>query len=193
MLDDNHSDRCEVTSHCGFDLYFSDDQQCWASFRMPLGHLCFGLRVCTIQTQFRASQWFGKFIHRMWASLVAQLVKNLPAMQETWVWSLGWEDPLEKGMATHSSMLPGESVWTEEPDRLQSLGSQRIRHDWETKHSSARTECGAYFLWFSLSIILSLSSYCDSSNFYLQIQQVKFRFYNWVWFPRDTHCVLLWV
>ena len=49
---------------------------------------------------------------------VAQLVKNAPAMQETWVRSLGWEDPLEEGMATHSSILACESPWTEEPGRL---------------------------------------------------------------------------
>ena len=53
------------------------------------------------------------------------MVKNLPAMRETWVLSLGWEDPLDKEMATHSSILP----WTEEPDRLQSIGLQRVRHD----------------------------------------------------------------
>ena len=57
-----------------------------------------------------------------WASLVAQLVKNSPAMQETWVRSLGWEDPLEKGMATHSSILAWRIPWTEEPGRLQSMG-----------------------------------------------------------------------
>ena len=51
----------------------------------------------------------------MWASLVAQSVKNLPEMQETWVQSLGWEDPLEKSMATHSGILAGESPWTEVP------------------------------------------------------------------------------
>ena len=55
-----------------------------------------------------------------WASLVAQMVKNLPAMQETWVQSLGW-DPLEKGMATHCSILAWRSPWTEEPGRLYSL------------------------------------------------------------------------
>ena len=63
-----------------------------------------------------------------WASLVAQVVKNLPAMQETWVWSLGWEDPVEKGMATHSSILAWRSPWTEEPGGLQSMGSQRVIH-----------------------------------------------------------------
>ena len=54
-----------------------------------------------------------------------QTVKNLPAMQETWVRSLGWEDPLEKEMATHSNILGWEIPWTEEPDRLQSTGSQK--------------------------------------------------------------------
>ena len=53
-----------------------------------------------------------------WASLVAQMVKNLPAMQETWVQSLGLKDPLEKGMATHSSTLAWRIPWTEEPGRL---------------------------------------------------------------------------
>ena len=51
-------------------------------------------------------------------------------MQETLVWSLGWEDPLEKGMATHSSILAWEIPWTEEPGRLQLMGSQRVGHDW---------------------------------------------------------------
>ena len=61
--------------------------------------------------------------------LVAQLVKTLPAMQETWVRSLGWEDPLEGEMATHSSIPAWRIPWTEEPGRLQSMESQRVRHD----------------------------------------------------------------
>ena len=63
------------------------------------------------------------------ASLVAQLVKNLPAMQETWVRSLGQEDPLEKETATHSSILAWRIPWTEKLGGLQSLGSQRVGHD----------------------------------------------------------------
>ena len=63
------------------------------------------------------------------ASLVAQTVKNPPAMQEIWVRSLGWENPLEKGTATHSSILAWKIPWTEEPGGLQSLESQRVRHD----------------------------------------------------------------
>ena len=62
--------------------------------------------------------------------LVAQTVKNLPAMQEAWVQFLGQEDPLEKGMATHSSILAWRIPWTEEPGCLQSVGLQRVRHDW---------------------------------------------------------------
>ena len=62
-------------------------------------------------------------------SLVAQIVKNLPAMQETQVQSLSLEDPLEKGTATHSSILAWMIPWTEEPGGLQSLGSQRVEHN----------------------------------------------------------------
>ena len=63
------------------------------------------------------------------ASLVAQLVKNLPAMQETPVRSLGWEDPLEEGTETHSSIFAWTIPWTEEPGRLQSMGLQRVGHN----------------------------------------------------------------
>ena len=62
------------------------------------------------------------------AALVAQMVKNLPTMQETWVQSLGQEDSLEEGMATHSSILAWKISWTEEPGGLQSVGSQRVGH-----------------------------------------------------------------
>ena len=69
--------------------------------------------------------WFAMLCNKLpqtWASLVPQMVKNLPAMQETQVPSLGQEDPLEKGMATHASILAGRIPWTEEPGRLQSMG-----------------------------------------------------------------------
>ena len=65
----------------------------------------------------------------IWASLVAQTVKRLPAMLETWVRFLGREDPLEKEMAIHSSTLAWKIPWTEEPDRLQSMGLQRVGPD----------------------------------------------------------------
>ena len=76
---------------------------------------CCGLKSCRI--------WW-------WASLVAQMVKNLPAVLETWVWSLDWEDPMEESMETHSSILAWRIPWTGEPGGLQSTGSQRVGHDW---------------------------------------------------------------
>ena len=71
-----------------------------------------------------AGEGIGYPFQYSWASLVAQLVKNLPAMWENWVQSLGWEDPLEKGKATHSSILASRIPWTVESTR-----SQRVRHD----------------------------------------------------------------
>ena len=68
---------------------------------------------------------------------MAQTIKSPPAMRETWVRSLDWEDPLEKGMATHPSLLAWRILWTEAPGGLESMGSQRVRHDWVTQHSSA--------------------------------------------------------
>ena len=68
-------------------------------------------------------------LHIYGASLVAQTVKNLPAMWETWVQSLGWEDPLEEDMAAHSSILAWRILWLEDPGGVQSMGSRRVRHD----------------------------------------------------------------
>ena len=83
--------------------------------------------------------WFIFFIHLIfyvlftpWASLVAQMIKNLPTMWETGIQSLGREDPQEKGMATHSSILAWKIPWTAEPGRLQSMELQRVRHNWAT-------------------------------------------------------------
>ena len=72
----------------------------------------------------------------MSVSLVAQMVKDLPAVQETWVWSLAWEDLLEKEMAPHFSVLACKIPWMEEPGRLQSMASQRVGHDWATSLKS---------------------------------------------------------
>ena len=76
-----------------------------------------------------ASQVLGHLFSVPGASLLAQSVKNLPAVQETQVRSLDGEDPLEKERATHSSILAWKTPWTEEPGGLQSVGSQRVRHD----------------------------------------------------------------
>ena len=81
------------------------------------------------------SKWISIFESKFKTSLVAQMVKLLSTMQETRVWSLGWEDPLEKEMAIRSSTIAWKIPWTEEPDRLQPMGWQRVGHDWATSLS----------------------------------------------------------
>ena len=71
----------------------------------------------------------GYSLQYSWAFPVTQIVKNPPAMWETWVHSLSQKDPLEEGMATHSSILAWRILWTEEPSGLQSMGSQKVRHN----------------------------------------------------------------
>ena len=85
---------------------------------------CFQRELCSHALQ---DSW-----RHVW-SLVVQMVKNIPAMQETKLWPLGREDPLEKGMATHSGILAWRIPWTEEPGGLWFMGSQRVRHNWVTK------------------------------------------------------------
>ena len=83
------------------------------------------------QNKFKA-KFLNKHLstnHSIMASLVAQMVKNLPAMRKTWVRSLGWEDPVEEGMVTHSSVLAWRFPWTEEPGGLQFTGLQRAGHN----------------------------------------------------------------
>ena len=118
--------------------------------------------------------WLGSWLY--WyhydprrASLVARMVKNLPAVWETWVRSLGQEDPLEKGMATHSSILAWRIPWTEEPGRLQSMGSQRVRHDWTTNILSSQNfsslNMHAFLIpsWLWISIFSPRKSPCYDS------------------------------
>ena len=84
-----------------------------------------------VQSLCFPSSYFSERVRECFkASLVAQIVKNLPAMQETHIWSLGQEDPLDKGMATHSSILAWRIPWTEELGLLQSMGLQTVGHDW---------------------------------------------------------------
>ena len=92
---------------------------------------------------FKLSQHQGLFQWVGFSHLMAQLIKNLPAMWETWVWSLGWEDPLEKRKATHSSILAWRISWT-----VQSMGLQRAGHDWATST-------------FAFSDISTCSSLCN--------------------------------
>ena len=84
------------------------------------------------------------------ATLVAQMVKNLPAIQEIWVQSPGWEDPLEKELAPHSSILAWRILWTEEPGRVQSMGSQRGGHNWATNTFSPSNMMNSVDLNFGL-------------------------------------------
>ena len=101
--------------------------------------------VLTTGPPGKSLEWISIKYNYSWASLVAQMVKNLPAMQETRVQSLGWENPLEEGTATHSSILAGMIPWTEETGGLQSMGSQRVGHNWATNT----------FTHFTIILILS--------------------------------------
>ena len=89
---------------------------------LELGSLISKLKVTDQDTIFSFT------LSVSWVSLVAQTVKSPPATQETWVRSLGWENPLEKEMATHSSIVAWRILWTEEPGGLQSKGSQKVGH-----------------------------------------------------------------
>ena len=112
-----------------------------------------------------------------WTSLMAQPVRSLPAMQEIWIWSLGWEDPLEKEMATHSSILVWNIPWTEKPGRLQFMGSQRVGHNWATS--------------------LHIENYFYNQKFHFRtIRRMKKKWINKGVFPCkplwDLHCLSLW-
>ena len=91
-------------------------------------------------------------------------VKNLTAKQETGVQSLGQEDPLEKEIATHSSILAWEILWTEEPGRLQSMGSQTVRHDWATNHHHHPHYCPASHYFLRQLLHPGFFTYCSSET-----------------------------
>ena len=95
----------------------------------PLQYSCLGESHGQSSLQAREQVTVSYPLQYSWASLVAQTVKNPPAVQETQVHSLGWEDPVEKGMATHSSFLAWKIPLTEESGRLQFMGSQRVGHN----------------------------------------------------------------
>ena len=108
------------------------------------------------------------------ASLVVQMVKNLPSLWETWVRSLGWEDSLEEGMETHSNILAWRIPWTEEPGGLQSVASQRVGHDWMTKHTAQHPGhsmglfigiiCQSWSTWHSLYQAVSQIWVCTKAK-----------------------------
>ena len=105
----------------------------------------------------------NRMVREAWwseASLVAQRVKRLPAMWDTWVQSLGWEDPLEKEMATHSSSLAWDIPWMEAPGRLQSMGLQRVGHDWQNscREASLRKPWSKNFKRYEVNTAIKWSS-----------------------------------
>ena len=128
------------------------------------------------------------FFHTTWASLVSQRLKRLHPMRETWVWSLGREDPLEKEMANHSNILAWRIPWMEELGRLQSKGSQRVGHDWATslyffKHLCLCANSSEIRTTESLNIHHVILTERDSSHFiYCCSRRLTFnfvRFENW--------------
>ena len=98
-----------------------------------------------------------------------QRVKHLTTMRETWVRSLGQEDPLEKGMATHSCTLAWKIPWLEEPGRLQFMGSQRVRHDWATSlsHKLLILRMTSVWLWFLFFVYIYFNIFFNIFGIFL--------------------------
>ena len=119
------------------------------------------------------------------ASLVAQMLKKLSEVQETWVWSLRWEDPLEEGMETHFSILTWRLPWTEEPGRLKSMGSQRVGHDWATKHTHTHTYT---YSWPLDNMVLNWL-YTFVWRFFKNIYTIMFMICGWL----DLQTENLWM
>ena len=94
---------------------------------------------------------------------VAQRLKRLPPMRETRVQSLGWEDPMEKEMVTHSSILIWRIPWMEKPGRLQSTGSQRVRHNWATSHTQSHSQSRVLFPSF-YPVLVVIVRLCSSAT-----------------------------
>ena len=118
--------------------------------------------------------------------LGAQMIRNSPVMQETQVWCLGWEDPLEKEIATHSSSLTWRIPWTEGPGGLQSIGLQKVRHDWAIAHT--------YWTLFIFGFFLLQKVWGSNKNSDTELKGLKTR-HNQKrrireWVGRTTHCLL---
>ena len=121
--------------------------------------------------------WIYHILHSVGTSLVTQTVKHLPTMWETWVRSLGWEDPLEKEKATHSSTVAWKIPWTEDPGRLQLMGLQRVGHDWVT---SVSLSLSLYRKKHNLRrvIFFANKSMISSANVFLKVK-CHFCFYRY--------------
>ena len=109
----------------------------------------------------------------IWASLMPQMIKNLPAMRETWVWSLGWEDPIQKRTATHSSILVWRIPWTAKVGRLRSMGLQRVGHNWVTftDHWYVYVYMYAYIFWLNWGFIWDKAFLCFLPNIQFRSQR----------------------
>ena len=127
--------------YCAFDIFPLGCGGLFGGRRMPCGTP--GPLPVTVDRNHSLSLTCTAVRTSLWA----KMVKCLPTMQETQVQSLGWEVPLEKEMATHSSILAWKIPWMEEPGRLQSMGSQRVRHDWETSLHQWCRNCLRLLLW----------------------------------------------
>ena len=101
----------------------------------------------------------------IWASLVAQTLQHQSAMQKTQVWSLGQEDPLEKEMASHFSVLAWRIPWTEEPGGLQSLESQRVRHNWAKNTHKILYVCVCARTYMHAKSLQSCPTLCDPRDY----------------------------
>jgi len=134
--------------------------------------------------------WIGFFHIITQASLVVQMIKSLPAMWETWVWSLGWKNPREGVMATHSSILGGASLWTKEPGGLQSMGLQRVGYDWATKRTHTYNNLISHSFQFSRSVVSnSLQSHkSDTTHSCTYIPSLL----NFPPLPSSHHSMLSW-
>ena len=148
-------------------------------------------------------QWgiFEDFRVSSWASLMAQKVKNLPAMQQTQVLYLGWEDPLEMEMATHSSILAWEIQWTEEPGVLQSMGSQSNSTKRSHMHTVFHLDLTVTFCYIlyqlksyikcynpllSASLFLCPSNYSSNFMYPMYFSTLK----NFVFFPQNMYSTI---
>ena len=112
---------------------------------------------------------------------MAEVVKNLPAMQETQVWSLGWEDPQEEGMATHSSILAWRVPWTEEPGGLQSIQWQRVGHDWSDWACTHIFSIFTSYMWAWKDVSVSFRVQCYVCP-WLTLFCIAQIFFNCYWF-----------
>ena len=141
--------------------------KCCTQYASKFGKLSSGRKTWkgqfSFQTQRKAMPKNPQITAQLHSSRVAQRLKYLPGMWETWVQSPGWEDPLEKEMEPHSSTLAWRIPWREQPGRLQSMGSQRVGHNWATSLLHFRmikpSGMGLLSFWFAREF-LSLSDFC---------------------------------